>query len=124
MPLLLLLLPCKSFSTFNPILPLNTSVIYNTGTQFSAFPLPPKYPLARTPKSSKNLSLHWNSQISLHTHVSFCSKNEIFEEFRTTQLTEVPESEESEELELLNKPYLKQINNGVVADVEEEQKKS
>lgn len=33
------------------------------------------------------------------------------------------ESEEFEELELLNKPYLKQINNGVVEDVEEEQKK-
>ncbi|XP_055834444.1 protein PIGMENT DEFECTIVE 338, chloroplastic [Solanum dulcamara] len=121
MPLLLLLpLPCKSFSIFNPILPLNTSVIYNTATQILAFPLPPKYPFARTPKSSKNLSLHWNSQINLHTHVSFCSKNEIFEEFRTTHLAEMPESEE---LELLNKPYLKQINNGVLADVEEEQKK-
>ncbi|KAH0681360.1 hypothetical protein KY284_022445 [Solanum tuberosum] len=116
----LLLLPCKSFSIFNPILPLNTSVIYNTATQFSAFPLSHKYPLARTPKSSKNLSLHWNYQISLHTHVSFCSKNEIFEEFRTTQLDELPESEE---LELHNKPYLKQIDNGVVSDVEEEQKK-
>lgn len=121
MPLLLLLpLPCKSFSIFNPILPLNTSVIYNTATQILAFPLPPKYPFARTPKSSKNLSLHWNSQINLHTHVSFCSKNEIFEEFRTTHLAEMPESEE---LELLNKPYLKQINNGVLADVEDEQKK-
>lgn len=121
MPLLLLLpLPCKSFSTFNSILSLNTSAICNTATQFSAFPLPPKNPLARSPKSFKNLSLHWNSQVNLHTHVSFCSKNEIFEEFRTTQVAEV---QESEELELLNKPYLKQINNGVVSDVEEEQKK-
>ncbi|XP_060198695.1 protein PIGMENT DEFECTIVE 338, chloroplastic-like [Lycium barbarum] len=102
----LLLLPCKSFSIINPI-------IYNTATQFSPFP---KYTLAPTPKISKNSSFHWNSQINLHTHVSFCSKNEIFEEFKTTQVAE------SEELELLNKPYLKQINNGVVVDVEEEKK--
>ncbi|XP_060198698.1 protein PIGMENT DEFECTIVE 338, chloroplastic-like [Lycium barbarum] len=102
----LLLLPCKSFSIINPI-------IYNTATQFSPFP---KCSLATTPKISKNSSFHWNSQVNLHTHVSFCSKNEIFEEFKTTQVAE------SEELELLNKPYLKQINNGVVVDVEEEKK--
>ncbi|OIT35707.1 PREDICTED: uncharacterized protein LOC109243008 [Nicotiana attenuata] len=119
----LLLLPCKSFSILNPILPLNTSVIYNTATQFSAFSSPPKYPLARTPKFSKNFFSNWNSQISLHTHVSFCSKNEILEEFSTTQLAKVPESEESEELELLNKPYLKQVNNGVGTEIEEEPKK-
>lgn len=35
----------------------------------------------------------------------------------------MPEIEESEELELLNKPYLKQINNGVGAEIEEEPKK-
>ncbi|KAK4348706.1 hypothetical protein RND71_031461 [Anisodus tanguticus] len=105
-----LLLPCKSFSIIDPI-------IYNTATQFSAFP---KYRLARTPKKPKNLSNHWNSQINLHTHVSFCSKNEIFEEFKTTQVAEVPESEE---LELHNKPDLKQINNEVATGVEEEPKK-
>ncbi|KAJ8537957.1 hypothetical protein K7X08_014497 [Anisodus acutangulus] len=105
-----LLLPCKSFSIIDPI-------IYNTATQFSAFP---KYPLARTPKKTKNLSNHWNSQINLHTHVSFCSKNEIFEEFKTTQVAEVPESEE---LELHNKPDLKQINNEVATGVEGEPKK-
>ncbi|KAJ8541473.1 hypothetical protein K7X08_002289 [Anisodus acutangulus] len=119
----LLLLPCKSFSIINPILPLNTSVIYNTATQFSTLPVHPKYPLSRTPKISKNLSFHCNSQINLHTHVSFCSKNEIFEEFKTTQVAEVPESEESEELELHNKPYLKQIKNEVATDVVEEPKK-
>ncbi|XP_047266848.1 protein PIGMENT DEFECTIVE 338, chloroplastic isoform X2 [Capsicum annuum] len=118
----LLLLPCNSSSIFNnPILPLNTSLIYNTATQFSPFP---KCPLAKTPKkSSKNPSLHWNSQLNLHTHVLFCSKNEIFEEFSNTQVTESPESEVSEELELLNKPYLKKINNGVGVDVEEGEKK-
>ncbi|PHU20172.1 hypothetical protein BC332_11323 [Capsicum chinense] len=118
----LLLLPCNSSSIFNnPILPLNTSLIYITATQFSPFP---KCPLAKTPKkSSKNPSLHWNSQLNLHTHVLFCSKNEIFEEFSNTQVTESPESEVSEELELLNKPYLKKINNGVGVDVEEGEKK-
>lgn len=38
-------------------------------------------------------------------------------------MTESPESEVSEELELLNKPYLKKINNGVGVDVEEGEKK-
>ncbi|KAL3655167.1 hypothetical protein CASFOL_000953 [Castilleja foliolosa] len=54
------------------------------------------------------------------THVLFCTKNGVFEEFNDTVLPKRGDSEEPEELELLlKKPSPKQLDNGPVDEIEE-----
>ncbi|KAL3513979.1 hypothetical protein ACH5RR_026696 [Cinchona calisaya] len=117
---------CEYFSSFNPSLPLRNAFIFNSATQTRAFFSFPKTPAPKTPKnfsskSFKNLSFPSKDPILRTTHVLFCTKNEVFEDFKSAH--ERPEIENFEELELLNKPSPKVMDNGSVTEIEEEELK-
>lgn len=122
-----LLHPCNSFTFLIPPLPLNKFIIYNLATP--TFPLP-SFTRAKTSNLKtgfcQRLYFVTKYAISRPTHVSFCSKGEILEDFRTTHLSKDLNFErngEVEELELQNKPSPMPISEEVVVEVEEEPKK-
>ncbi|KAK4483976.1 hypothetical protein RD792_011187 [Penstemon davidsonii] len=107
--------PCNSKSSFfNPSLPFTNSTIYSTAT----------IPLAKTLKplsnSCKSLYISFKLSKFRRTHVPLFSKKELLDEFTDTLLPKSPEDEESEELELLNKPFLKQVITEPVDEIEPE----
>ncbi|KAK8567091.1 hypothetical protein V6N13_110168 [Hibiscus sabdariffa] len=118
-----LLQPCKSFS------------FLNFSTQFFAFNGAPQwqYSVKRTCSSfttagkPKALSFSRKFQFLRGTQLVFCSQNDTFDEFSSTQLPERLENgsgiEDNEELELLNKPSPAPVNNGFVSDVDKESEK-
>lgn len=76
----------------------------------------PKYSAAKPPdfssKYCKNVAFNSNFQKLGRTHLRFCVRNEVIEDF------ELPEKPKSEELELLNKPSPRPINdNGSVGEI-------
>lgn len=86
------------------------------------------FPLAKSPKPHSNSCKTLCFAVKLpkfrRTHVPLCTKNGVFEEFKDTLSPKGPEhEEESEELELLNKPSPKQVNNGSVEEIEEDELK-
>ncbi|KAL8134201.1 protein PIGMENT DEFECTIVE 338, chloroplastic-like isoform X2 [Apium graveolens] len=72
-------------------------------------------------KHCRKLIFSENFSILRSTHVSFSSKDEIFTELSATHLGEECRNEiveEVEELELLDKPFVKNVSNGAVDEVE------
>ncbi|WOG97269.1 hypothetical protein DCAR_0416609 [Daucus carota subsp. sativus] len=70
----------------------------------------------------RNLIVSENLPVLRSTHVSFSSKDEIFTELPTTHFGEEGGNEnveEVEELELLDKPFVKNVSNGSVVEVEQ-----
>lgn len=112
--------PCMSFfSLLTPSLPLNNFKTH----QFKEIPTPPKCQPAPNSislaGSCKFLVFTRNRSTFGSTHVCFCSKNEVIEEFTATQL---PQDQENK-VELLDRPSPKQVNNGVVKEIEVEPQK-
>ncbi|XP_027149561.1 uncharacterized protein LOC113749885 [Coffea eugenioides] len=112
---------CEYFSLANPSLPLRCAVIFNSATQTRAFFSSPKTPDKFNSKSFKNLSFRAKDSILGTTRVLFCSKNEVFEDFKSAHVR--PEIENFDELELLDKPFPKQMDDGSVTEIEEEELK-
>ncbi|KAK1371411.1 30s ribosomal protein s1, chloroplastic [Heracleum sosnowskyi] len=122
-----LLHPCNSFTFLIPPLPLHNFIIYNLATP--TFSLPsfssPKTSNSRT-GFCQSLYFVTKYAISRPTHVSFCSKGEILEDFTTTHLSKYLNFDRNgvvEELELQNKPSPMPVIDEVVVEVEEEPKK-
>ncbi|KAI3465427.1 hypothetical protein Pfo_022090 [Paulownia fortunei] len=109
--------PCYSISPF-----LNPSVPFTNPTLSTAI-----FPLAKTSKpysnSCRTLCFSFRLPKFRRARVPLCTKNGVFEEFKDTLLPKRPEIEESEELELLSKPSPKQLNNGSVEEIEEDELK-
>lgn len=121
--MLTLLQPCKSFS------------FLNFSSQYFSFNGAPKwqYSVKRncysitTAGTPKALSFSRKYTFLRSTQIVFCSQNDTFDEFSSTQLPERFENdsgiEENEELELLNKPSPGPVSNGFVSDVDKESEK-
>ncbi|WOG82082.1 hypothetical protein DCAR_0101243 [Daucus carota subsp. sativus] len=124
-----LLHPGNSFTFLIPPLPLNKFIIYNLAPP--PFPLPSFIKTRASTSTSRTgfcQSLYFVTKyaISRTTHVSFCSKGEILEDFRDTHLSEDLNFERNgdvEELELQNKPSPMPVFDEVVVEVEDEPKK-
>ena len=136
MPLLFLLQPCKSLSSPNYSLPVNnfTFTIHNKVFPFP-FPFPSNPTKCPAPKPSKFQTFSTvgslifsknNFPICGGTHVAFCSRNEVFDGFSSTQLPQKPpnnSTKDDEELELLNKPSPFPIDNYLDSESDKESEK-
>ncbi|KAL9171880.1 hypothetical protein ABFS82_03G009300 [Erythranthe guttata] len=104
--------PCNSKSTFFNSSPPFTNPAISTTT----------FPPAKTPKKPHSSNYCRTSFPALklskfrRTHITFCTKNGVFEEFKDTLLSRKPENEEPE---LLNKPSPKQANPLPVEETEQ-----
>lgn len=116
----LYLLPCKSFLSHNILdfaqnrvnLSFSLCSIAKTNTSRNC---------SSVNKHCRNLIVSENFPVLRSTHVSFCSKDEVLTELSTTHLGEECRNEiveEVEELELLDKPFVKNVTNGAVDEVE------
>ncbi|XP_007019648.2 PREDICTED: 30S ribosomal protein S1 homolog A isoform X1 [Theobroma cacao] len=118
-----LLQPCKSFPFLNSL------------TQYFSLNGAPKCKCSvkTTPSSYSFTTTGTPGALSFSkitflrsTRIVFCSQNDTFDEFSSTQLPESLENDsrirENEELELLNKPSPVPVNNGFAADVEKPDK--
>ena len=96
----------------------------NSNTSFTSFQNTPKLPLLKS--QSKTLVSPKNSPVWRTTHISFCSRNDIFEDISSTQLPETSETDgvqDIEELELLGKPSPVPLDNRSASEVDSELKK-
>ncbi|CAI9778005.1 unnamed protein product [Fraxinus pennsylvanica] len=108
----------KSFPHFIPSLSFKIPITYSTAIQTKASS---KFPLAKTPNfPSKPCSgLCFSLQLpNRRTRVPFCSKNGVLEDYTDTLLSKKTENE-FEELELLNKPFPKQLDDGSAEEIVE-----
>ncbi|XWS24900.1 hypothetical protein CRYUN_Cryun27aG0024900 [Craigia yunnanensis] len=120
-----LLQPCKSFS------------FLNSSSQYFAFNGAPKCQCSVKRTSScysftttgtpKALSFSRKFTFLRSTQIVFCSQNDTFDKFSSSQLPERLENDsriqENEELELLNKPSPVPVNNGFAPDIDKESEK-
>ncbi|EYU24335.1 hypothetical protein ABFS82_03G010600 [Erythranthe guttata] len=103
--------PCNSKSTF-----------FNSSPPFTNPAISTTFPPAKTPKKPHSSNSCRTSFPALklskfrRTHITFCTKNGVFEEFKDTLLSRKPENEEPE---LLNKPSPKQANPLPVEETEQ-----
>lgn len=109
--------PCKSFTLtlLNSAPPLNTCSFVQNGNT--------KYPLQ---KARKFHSFAASCRSLRSTHIVFCSQKDVFDDSSSAPLPENIENdglEGSEELELLNKPNLVPISNGVASEVDKKTEK-
>ncbi|XP_040997024.1 protein PIGMENT DEFECTIVE 338, chloroplastic isoform X2 [Juglans microcarpa x Juglans regia] len=127
----ILLQPCKSLCSPNYSLPVNSFTVVCNAVQNKAYPSIPKWPALKpsnfhsfsTLGPLQNLGFTNHSPSRRGTHVAFCSRNEVFDGFSSTQVPQKPESKDgkgNEELELLNKPSPIPINNGVSSELDKE----
>ncbi|KAB1220861.1 30S ribosomal protein S1 [Morella rubra] len=125
----LLLQPCKSLCSPTCSLPVNCFTLVSNTIQNKAFSSSPKCPAPKASKfqsfsttgSFQNQVFAKNLILCGGTHVAFCSRNEVFDGFSSTQLPQKPQSIDrpgNEELELLNKPSPLPIDNGVASDLD------
>ncbi|XP_011100658.1 uncharacterized protein LOC105178804 isoform X2 [Sesamum indicum] len=109
--------PCNTNSSFTPSAPFTNPIITTA-----------IFPLAKSPKprsgSCKSLCFSFKLPKFRRTRVPLCAKNGVFEESKDTLLPKRPENEEAEELELLNKPSPKQVSNGALEEIEENELKT
>ncbi|KAL9446381.1 hypothetical protein AB3S75_014111 [Citrus x aurantiifolia] len=104
--------PCKSytFTLLNSAPPLSTCSFVQNGNT--------KYPLQQ---SRKFHSFAASFRFLRSTHIVFCSQKDVFDDLSSAQFPENVENEGlegNEELELLNKPNLVPISNGVASEVD------
>ncbi|KAH9757765.1 protein PIGMENT DEFECTIVE 338 [Citrus sinensis] len=103
---------CKSFTftLLNSAPPLSTCSFVQNGNA--------KYPLQQ---SRKFHSFAASFRFLRSTHIVFCSQKDVFDDLSSTQFPENVENEGfegNEELELLNKPNLVPISNGIASEVD------
>lgn len=103
---------CKSFTftLLNSAPPLSTCSFVQNGNA--------KYPLQQ---SRKFHSFAPSFRFLRSTHIVFCSQKDVFDDLSRAQFPENVENEGlegNEELELLNKPNLVPISNGVASEVD------
>ncbi|KAH9691959.1 protein PIGMENT DEFECTIVE 338 [Citrus sinensis] len=109
--------PCKSFTftLLNSAPPLSTCSFVQNGNT--------KYPL----QQSRNFhSFAASFRFLRSTHIVFCSQKDVFDDLSSAQFPENVENEGlegNEELELLNKPNLVPISNGVASEVDKKSEK-
>lgn len=108
---------CKSFTftLLNSAPPLSTCSFVQNGNT--------KYPLQQ---SRKFHSFAASFRFLRSTHIVFCSQKDVFDDLSSTQFPENVENEGfegNEELELLNKPNLVPIRNGVASEVDKKSEK-
>ncbi|XVE60883.1 hypothetical protein DITRI_Ditri05aG0162900 [Diplodiscus trichospermus] len=117
-----LLQPCKCFSFLNS----SSQYLASYGTpkcQYSVKTTPSRYSFTIT-ETPKLLSFSRKFTFLTSTQVVFCSQNDTFDEFSSTQLPERLENDsriqDNEELELLNKPSPAPVSNGFASDIDKE----
>ncbi|KDO83831.1 hypothetical protein CISIN_1g010232mg [Citrus sinensis] len=108
---------CKSFTftLLNSAPPLSTCSFVQNGNA--------KYPLQQ---SRKFHSFAASFRFLRSTHIVFCSQKDVFDDLSSAQFPENVENEGlegNEELELLNKPNLVPISNGVASEVDKKSEK-
>ena len=117
--------PCKCLCALNSSSEPQDFLVSSNSLRNSSFLTPriSNFKLYSTSNWSNNCNKSKKLPLRRRSSVVFCSRNEIFDNFSSTQLPNKPSEDEIQgidEIGLLNKPSPAPINNGVSSEFDEE----